>query len=331
MIKQALFVLGVLEGWAAAKPASGAQAEVLFDDAKQLMAKKQYAQACDKFDSSQKLEPAITTLINSADCREKNNQFATAWGLFLDVERQTRGDASAKQLHTLAQTRAKRLEARLSKLTINVATGVAKISGLEVKLGADLVLAGSFGSALPMDGGHYTVTATAPHFSAFKADVEIKPEHDQKSVDVITLSPEPEAPQKPPEVIQPPLVVHEIPRDQLTREIQPTSSQTSHTGAVIVTVAAIAVAGGAVGFELWGRSKLDDAGKEPNDMLQTQLYDDANTRHYIAQGMGVAAIGLAGVAVYLWVRHPSATKDSSALIVPMTGSDRIGLTLSGSY
>ena len=32
----------------------------------------------------------VATLLNHASCREKNEQLATAWGLFLEAERQTR-------------------------------------------------------------------------------------------------------------------------------------------------------------------------------------------------------------------------------------------------
>src|ERR1044071_7616501 len=104
---------------AAAHP-SGAQAETLFRQGKDLMARGQIAEACAAFDASQKLDPTIATLLNQAACREKNEQLATAWGLFLDAERQTRTatDAATQQLHQVAVTKAGKLEPRLSTLTI---------------------------------------------------------------------------------------------------------------------------------------------------------------------------------------------------------------------
>jgi hypothetical protein len=101
---------------------AGAQAEVLFRNGRDLIAAGKIAEACSAFEESQKLEPAVTTLLNLAGCREKLGQIATAWGLFLDVVRQTRSaaDASARQLHDVAQARAQKLEPRVSRLAINV-------------------------------------------------------------------------------------------------------------------------------------------------------------------------------------------------------------------
>src|ERR1043166_9179048 len=108
---------------AAAQP-SGAQAETLFRQGKDLMAKGKTAEACAAFDASQKLDPTISTLLNQAACREKNEQLATAWGLFLEAERQPRtaSDAPPQQLHQVAASKAAKLEPRLSTLTITVSS-----------------------------------------------------------------------------------------------------------------------------------------------------------------------------------------------------------------
>src|SRR5262249_22570772 len=104
-----------------AQPA-GAEAEVLFDEGRKEMAAGRLAGACALFEQSQKLEPATTTLLNLADCREKHGELATAWGLFLDAERATRSatDAATHRLHEVAKQRADKLEARVSNLTISV-------------------------------------------------------------------------------------------------------------------------------------------------------------------------------------------------------------------
>src|SRR3954447_25768971 len=115
----AVFVLW--SSTALAQPA-GAQAEVLFRQGRDLLAAGKVAEACSAFEESQKLEAAVTTLLNLAGCREKLGQFATAWGLFLDAERQTRSasDAATRQHRDVAKARAQKLEPRVSKLTINV-------------------------------------------------------------------------------------------------------------------------------------------------------------------------------------------------------------------
>src|SRR3954471_24366256 len=87
---------------------STAQAETLFRQGKDLMAKGKIAEACAAFDASQKLDPTISTLLNQAACREKNEQFATGGGLSLEAERETRtaSDAATQQLHQVASSKA---------------------------------------------------------------------------------------------------------------------------------------------------------------------------------------------------------------------------------
>ncbi|CAN5320792.1 hypothetical protein BH11MYX1_BH11MYX1_19380 [soil metagenome] len=302
---------------ASAQPAASAQAEVLFNDAKALMTQKKFAEACSKFESSQALDPAITTLINLGDCREKNGQLTTAWGIFTEVERQARGDKGEAKLASVAQLRAQKLGTRLSKLTIQVASD-ARLAGLEVKLDDRAVLPGSWGSALPLDGGHYKIKATAPNAQPWSTELDIAAEHDAKVVDV-------------PKLGAAATTVGEVDRAG-ARATHAEAPSHSHTGAVVATVAAVALAGGSIGFELWGRGLLDDAGKEPDNTRQSALYDDANTRHYVAQGLGVAAIGVTGVAIYLWVRGGHDPKAETAmLVVPSLGADHVGLTLSRSY
>src|ERR1043165_2477273 len=88
-----------LSAGVASADSSSAQAEVLFRKGKELLAAGKTAEACDAFDASEKLGPAVSTVLNQAACREKNGQIATAWGLFVEAERQTRGasDAAGKQ------------------------------------------------------------------------------------------------------------------------------------------------------------------------------------------------------------------------------------------
>src|SRR6185369_12730876 len=142
---------------------STAQAETLFRQGKDLMAHGRIAEACAAFDASQKLDPTIATLLNQAACREKNGQLATAWGLFLDAERQSRvaGDEATRQLHQVATDHAAKLEPRLSTLTITVPVE-NRVGGLEILRNNELVDPGAWNKALPVDGGSYQITARAP-------------------------------------------------------------------------------------------------------------------------------------------------------------------------
>jgi hypothetical protein len=182
-----------------AQPAA-AQAEIMFRKGKQLLADGKTAEACAAFDASQKLDPTVSTLLNQANCREKNGQLATAWGLFLEAERQTRGGGDEnKQLHQVATGKVAKLEPRLSMLTINAD---AKVAGLEVRRDTTVIDPVTYNQALPIDGGTYKITAKAPGKVEWSTTIKLENEKDAKTVTVPRL----EEPKKaaPPPVTAPP-------------------------------------------------------------------------------------------------------------------------------
>lgn len=132
---------------------STAQAEALFRQGKDLIAHSKIAEACAAFDASQKLDPTIATLLNQASCREKTGQLATAWGLFLDAERQSRSasDEAARQLHQVAINHAAKLEPRLSTLTITV-LAENRVGGLEILRNSDPGATGEASNATGVNG-----------------------------------------------------------------------------------------------------------------------------------------------------------------------------------
>src|SRR5437879_111900 len=64
---------------------SAATADVLFSDARGAMADKKFAAACAKFLESNRLDPAVGTLFNLANCEAQRGQLVTAWTLYRQV------------------------------------------------------------------------------------------------------------------------------------------------------------------------------------------------------------------------------------------------------
>jgi hypothetical protein len=137
-----------------------AAAQSLFDEAVKLMELKRYPEACERFFSSQKLDPGAGTLLNLGTCYEKNNQTASAWATF--VEAATVATAGGHpDWAARARERATLLEPKLARVIVVVPPESA-VDGLVVERDTLRVDAGSFGSALPVDPGQYTFSASAP-------------------------------------------------------------------------------------------------------------------------------------------------------------------------
>src|SRR6185436_9458711 len=59
--------------------AESAAAEALFQQAAALMQDGKYREACEKFEGSQELEPALGTQLRLADCYDRAGRTASAW------------------------------------------------------------------------------------------------------------------------------------------------------------------------------------------------------------------------------------------------------------
>src|SRR5215475_12571230 len=274
-MKYATLVLLALAARTADAQPSGAQAETLFRQGQELIAKGKFAEACAAFDASQKLDPTIATLLNQAACREKNGQLATAWGMFLEAERQTRNatDAGTQQLHQVAATKAAKLEPRLSTLTITVPDG-SRVAGLQVLRSGEAVDPGAWNRALPVDGGAYRISARAPGNAEWSSTVTVGNEHDVKAIEIPKLK----------------ATLEQLPVSMDAQGDSSVAIERSRSKLVPLVLGgtAVALAGGALGFELWARSTYNSSKTEVDNDKQTSLWHSANTKRYVAEGLGMA-------------------------------------------
>jgi hypothetical protein len=323
---------------------SGAQAEVLFREGKSLMAEGKIAEACTAFDNSQKLEPAISTLLNAGNCREKNHQIATAWGLFLEAERQTRdaADEPTRKLHKVSAEHAQRLESRVSKLTINVSPD-ARAQHAEILRGPETIGEGLWNLALPIDGGTYVISARAPERAPWSLTVVVKEEGDAQTVDVpglasATPSPGPEASVAPSATGAGTLSTAHAPPPATSAGGSPaavveTARPARSIGLPLAFAAGSVVAlGTALAFDLSGDSTYDRAKTEPDPSRQQDLWHEANTKRYIAEGLLVAGVGCAGVAAWLFFRAPPAAPAAQRVVLlPAIEPGGAGFSLAGAF
>jgi hypothetical protein len=129
-----------------------ATAQALFDEATALKAKEDWAGACPKFESSYRLDPALGTLLNLANCFEKLDKIASAWARWEEAYQWAtkNGDDRAEY----AKKNRDALAPRLPKLKINV-TGRA--AALSIERDTSKVSDAMYGVPLPVDPGEHTV------------------------------------------------------------------------------------------------------------------------------------------------------------------------------
>jgi hypothetical protein len=176
-----------------APTASGqAEAEALFVEGKQLMAAGKYAPACAKLAASERLDPAAGTLMNLADCYEKNAQLASAWVTFREAVTAAERDGRASWAEQAA-ARARLIEPRMQTLTIMVDPLQAADTDLEIARDGVVVARSAWGSAIPVDASTERIEARAPGKKTWTTSVAIEAEHARAVVEVPALEPLPAA------------------------------------------------------------------------------------------------------------------------------------------
>jgi len=332
-----------------------AHAEVMFRQGKELMATGKIAEACAAFDASQKLDPTTPTLLNQANCRERNGQLATAWGLYLEVARLTRGATAlaSQQMHATATARAAKLEPRLSTLRIDVPDD-HRVRGLEILRNDEIVDPAAWRQALPVDGGSYRIAARAPGRAGWSTSIAVAAEHDAQVVGIPWLddaTPSP-ATREPPALgpatsEQPPRGRHETSAPGSAATRAPGVTAASTPGSIWSSRRKLAVAaagGGAIGIaagvvlgELAQRRKHDaydlcpdprvacDHAVRANELIRSghQLAIGANA----AFGVGAAAAITAGI---LWFTGAPESRPAIA-VAPMASNGQLVVTASGSF
>ncbi len=176
--------------------ADRAAAQDLFDNARELMNDDRYEEACDKFEESQRLDPAPGTQLNLADCFERIGKTASAWINFLEVAAKAKKEYRIK----VAKERAEALEPELVRLTILVPH---KVSGLEIKRDDNLVREPLWETALPIDPGKHTITATAPGKKPWTQKFDIDEDKKQHEITVAKLEDAPIEPKPKPDKPEP--------------------------------------------------------------------------------------------------------------------------------
>jgi len=284
-------------------------ADALFKEGNALVLAGRYADACPKLAESQRIEPAVGTQFNLADCYEHLGRTATAHALFTDVARIARA-AGKFERERLAKERAAALEPKLAHLRVTVK---APAPGIEIKIDDAIMPREQWSGGLAaIDPGHHRVVASAPSRTSWRGEIDLQ---DGKTSE-LTI----------PELVDP------NPKPRAAESPRPASTQRT----IAIAVAGAGVAGLVVGgvggaLSLSARGRAKDSCPEATYHFRcptqegTDDWNAATTAGNVSTiGFVVGGVALAGAAV-LWLTAPSSSTKTRAGISPS------GLHLEGSF
>jgi len=289
-----------------------AAAEALFNEGRSLAAKGQYADACPKFEASQKLDPGLGTLLNLAECYEKLGKTASAWAEYKEAIPLARASGSKVRLD-LATQRAQALEARLPMLTIRAAGATEEPTGLEIRRDRVPVQPAELGSPIPVDPGPHIIEASAPGKQPWSSTVQAA-DASKVDVEVPALSAAAAGAAKPAAKSAPP-----VRSPPLESTAAASSGSSQRTAAVVVGAVGVVGLGLGTVFGLGASSKWSDAKSKCTDYpygCSPAALDDQSSAKSKAGVSTVAFIvggaAIAGAAV-LWFTAGPSHKESVAI------------------
>ena len=196
--------LGAALAVATAAPTASADdsaaAQALFDQAKKALAAHDYSEACPKLEESYKLQEALGTLLNLADCYERAGKLASAWSKFLEVATKARANGQAQRAR-IGRDRAAALAPKLSNLVVEVPP-TSRVQALEIRRDGTGVGEAEWGAVIPADAGAHVIEASAPGRKPWSQTVAVSTGATtaRTSVPELTLLPPPPETKHAPEV-----------------------------------------------------------------------------------------------------------------------------------
>jgi len=291
-----------------------------------------FEHACPKFKQSYDLDPGGGTLLNLAECYEKQGKFASAWSTFKEALVVAQRDGRSERVE-YAKKHLAVVEPKLSKITIEV-TKAANTPGLSVTLDGAPLGAAAWGVGMPVDPGTHQVAASAPNKATFEQRIEIENGSTTLEIPKLADAPSAGAGARP--------VDTDTEKKPVTEEA-PGGNGKRTAGFVIggVGIVALGVGGyfGVRAFSKW--SERNDNCVGGCSASAKSSGDDAKTAATISNiGIGLGLVAL-GVGSYLVLSSKSSSEPSASRshgqqartlqLLPTAGPTGGGLLLRGAY
>ncbi len=310
-----------------------ATAEALFDQALELLKAEKLEQACDRFEQSQRVDPAVGTLLYLAECYERTGRFASAWATFREAASGAAASGQAERAQ-IGSDRADKLEPLLSTVTYLVSTN-AQLDGFVLTQDGKPIRSVVFGVPIPLDPGDHVMHAEAPGHEPWDMQVTVPKAASTVEITVPPLQPSPTPVAEP---TPPPTAPVEAPPEPPAPNDEAAPAGSGDTWVwVAAGVGAVGIGVG-VGFGIKAAGHDDEAEKFCSDAVcfdrrgeeESQNAQDAALISNI--GYGVGALGLLTSLILAVVSVDDAAADASAWqLAPRVGSAGGGIDLRGSF
>lgn len=280
-------------------------AEALFQSGKEAVASGNLPAACARFAESLRLDPAVGTVINLADCEQRSGKTASALAHFQEAH-----DRLPPEDFRIGfvNERIAALGPRVAKLTVRGP------SGTDTTIVRDEIVLGeaALGVALSVDPGPHKIVLRARGHSDVRQDVTLR-EGEERTVD-LAVGPLADSASPPPEVA-------------------PSSPGFSRrTVGVVFGAAGLAGIGVGTVFGFISKSTYDDARRHcPRgpDFCDAEGVSGGRTAHGQAAASTIAFIAggaLTTAGLVLWLTAPH-----SVAIAPTAGKNQAGMELVGAW
>jgi hypothetical protein len=308
-------LVALMAGVAHAEPTpQQKQADEAFKKGRELLKQGNFLDACDEFNTSQRLDPANGTLFNIAQCSEQIGRLATAASAYRELIKK---DTNAERLE-LSRKALAALEPRIPKIVAKIANPPNNITiRLESKAGQQDVLPNE---AVEANFGEYTLVARAKGYTEMISKFRIGEEGSTKTVEVTLL---------------PGASNSDILKAGGGGGGDKAPRNTRKLAGIALTAAGGATLATGVVFGVMARGKWNDAkdacggatcdSQEKLDNANA-LGDQARSKATLSTILVASGAVVAGAGVFLWVTAPKGMQ-----VTPTASESGAGVTLSGSF
>jgi hypothetical protein len=310
-----LLVVLLCAGLAAGQPSEeqAKRADALFHEALVLLQEGKHAEACPLLEESQKLDPAVGTEFNLADCYERTERPLEAHEHFTHVVEIARATGKTER-EQAARKRLAALEPRLARLVLQ-SRKVSGLAGLRIQVGERVVLPGERDRPMVLLPGKHSIRVTADRHKPWQTSVVLDA-GGQRELSVQALAP--------------------LPREQPRARSAEPDSGLGVQRIVALTAGALGLAALGVGtaFGILSLQRHNDAADvcpEPNpcaDQDAADSWTEATTFGNVSTVAFVAGGVLSAGAIVLWFTAPSSSPSVSAGVI---GSRAPALSLRGRW